>query len=154
MKQFAITPKFVELIPSEIQDGVLYISEKYGTAIHKCCCGCGHEVVTPLSPVSWKLNLERNGSVSLYPSIGNWNFQCQSHYWIRKNAVIWAASISKREIRFVQERDKLDLERFIFKSNEQKMESKQNVSNQIEEELFWKCNFKSWLNWFRAWWKN
>lgn len=152
MKQSIVIPQFVELIPAKIQDGVLYISEKYGTAIHKCCCGCGHEVVTPLSPVSWKLNFERNGSVSLYPSIGNWNFQCQSHYWIRKNAVIWAASISKREIRFVQEQDRLDLERYVSKSNIQKTERmRTNQKLQIQNALFQKI--KSLWNQFISWWK-
>lgn len=152
MKQSIVIPQFVELIPAKIQDGVLYISEKYGTAIHKCCCGCGHEVVTPLSPVSWKLNFERGGSVSLYPSIGNWNFQCQSHYWIRKNAVIWAASISKREIRFVQEQDRLDLERYVSKSNIQKTERmRTNQKLQIQNALFQKI--KSLWNQFISWWK-
>jgi len=38
---------FLDTIPLEIKDGVLYISIKYGTAIHKCPCGCGNEIVTP-----------------------------------------------------------------------------------------------------------
>ncbi len=28
----------------------LYISIPYVTAAHKCPCGCGEEIVTPLSP--------------------------------------------------------------------------------------------------------
>jgi len=28
---------------------------EYATAVHKCACGCGKEVVTPLSPTDWKL---------------------------------------------------------------------------------------------------
>jgi len=78
--------KFVEFIPDVLEDGILYISIEYCTAIHKCVCGCGNEVVTPLSPNDWELTF--NGkSVSLYPSIGNWNFDCKSHYWI-KNSIV------------------------------------------------------------------
>ncbi|WP_318271273.1 hypothetical protein [Sphingobacterium cellulitidis] len=42
--------KFVEFMPEKVEEGVLYVSIEYCTAIHKCVCGCGHEVVTPLSP--------------------------------------------------------------------------------------------------------
>jgi Family of unknown function (DUF6527) len=31
-------------------------------------------------------------SISLDPSIGNWGFQCRSHYWIKNNRVVWAES--------------------------------------------------------------
>ncbi|SDF44278.1 hypothetical protein SAMN05216464_11831 [Mucilaginibacter pineti] len=84
---------FVELMPKEIEDGVLYISMEYATAIHRCACGCGSKVVTPLSPKDWKLNF--NGeSISLSPSIGNWNFDCKSHYWIVNNNIKWDVSWS------------------------------------------------------------
>lgn len=88
--------EFVEFIPETIDEGVLYISLEYATASHKCCCGCGNPVVTPLSPVDWKLVFD--GSVSLYPSIGNWGFNCKSHYWIRNNEVEWAPVWSEKEI--------------------------------------------------------
>ncbi|WP_281638156.1 DUF6527 family protein [Flavobacterium marginilacus] len=89
--------KFVEFIPEKVEKGVLYISIEYCTAIHKCVCGCGNEVVTPLSPTDWKLTF--NGKeVTLYPSIGNWNFECQSHYWIRNNKIEFASRWTEREI--------------------------------------------------------
>jgi hypothetical protein len=89
--------KFVEFIPEIIEEGILYISLEYCTAIHKCVCGCGNEVVTPLSPTDWELSF--NGkSVSLYPSIGNWNFECKSHYWITKNKVRFARKWDDWEI--------------------------------------------------------
>jgi len=88
---------FLDNIPDNLEDGILYISIKYATAIHKCCCGCGNQVVTPLSPVDWKLIFDGE-TVSLYPSIGNWNFTCQSHYWIQENEVIWSRKWSRREI--------------------------------------------------------
>jgi len=80
--------KFVKNIPDDIEDGIIYISMVYGTAVHKCCCGCGNEVVTPFSPTAWKLIFDGE-SVSLYPSVGNWNFDCRSHYWIKENRAIW-----------------------------------------------------------------
>jgi hypothetical protein len=41
-------PEHVEFIPKALEDGVLYISTKYRTASHRCCCGCGTKIVTPL----------------------------------------------------------------------------------------------------------
>src|SRR5436190_16260139 len=89
--------EFVEYIPEEIKERTLYISETYGTAVHKCCCGCGREVVTPLSPTGWQLTFDGK-SVSLYPSIGSWSLPCQSHYFITKNKVVWAPQWSKEQI--------------------------------------------------------
>lgn len=94
-----IDHKFIEFIPEqkEMQDGVIYISLEYDTAIHNCVCGCGEQVVTPLSPTDWKLTY--NGeSVSLYPSIGNWEFICRSHYWIKKGKIVWAEDWSDKRI--------------------------------------------------------
>lgn len=96
--------KFTNFIPEKIEDGILYISIEYCTAIHKCVCGCGNEVVTPISPTDWKLTF--NGkSVTFYPSIGNWNFECQSHYWIRGNMVEFADRWSDQQIHLGREND-------------------------------------------------
>lgn len=81
-----ITFKFVGFIPEQIEEGVLYISIEYCTAVHKCICGCGNEVVTPLSPTDWELRFDGK-TVSLNPSIGNWNFECKSHYFITRNSI-------------------------------------------------------------------
>ena len=97
--------KFVDFIPDIVEDGVLYISIKYCTAIHKCVCGCGNEVVTPLSPTDWKLTFDGK-TISLYPSIGNWNFKCQSHYWITKNKIKLAEKWDKEEIQDSRNKDK------------------------------------------------
>lgn len=97
MKQATLRPQSVEFIPEHLEDGVLYISQRYQTATHRCCCGCGEEVVTPLSPTDWSLRIV-NGAVTLYPSIGNWSFACRSHYWIREGKVVWAGSMTQRQI--------------------------------------------------------
>ena len=89
--------KFVEYIPENIKEDLVYVSLDFSTAVHKCCCGCGEEVVTPLSPTDWKLTF--NGeTISLSPSIGNWSFECKSHYFIRNDAVEWAEKWSDEEI--------------------------------------------------------
>ena len=82
--------RFVEFIPDELEDGILYISLQYCTAIHKCVCGCGNEVVTPISPTDWHLTFDGK-TISLHPSIGNWNFDCKSHYWITNSKVRFAS---------------------------------------------------------------
>lgn len=83
-----LTHKFVEFIPDDIKEGILYISLIYGTVVHKCCCGCGKEVVTPLSPRDWQLTFDGE-TISLSPSIGSWNLKCNSHYWVTNNKVEW-----------------------------------------------------------------
>lgn len=119
MKTTTITPQFVDYIPDRLADGILYISERYHTASHKCCCGCGEEVVTPLTPADWKLYKDRD-SVTLYPSIGNWSFPCRSHYWIRRNKVIWASPLSQRQIKRVRAKDRADKDAYIASVNRRK----------------------------------
>jgi len=90
--------RFVEYIPDILEDGIIYISLEYCTAVHKCICGCGNEVVTPISPTGWTLTF--NGkSISLNPSIGNWNLKCRSHYWITNNKIQMAKKWTDAEIK-------------------------------------------------------
>jgi hypothetical protein len=95
MKTFKL--EFVEFIPEVLCEGTLYISMKYKAARHKCACGCESIVITPLSPNHWKLNYDGK-NVSLKPSIGNFGFPCQSHYWITNNNVIWAEDWSDKDV--------------------------------------------------------
>jgi uncharacterized protein DUF6527 len=101
-----ILHQFVEYIPSDLIEGTLYISIAYATAVHKCCCGCGDKVVTPLSPTDWKLIFDGE-TVSLDPSIGNWSFRCRSHYWIRRNRIKWAQTWNDKQIQTNRARDKM-----------------------------------------------
>jgi hypothetical protein len=116
VKQSELTPEFVEFVPSEIEDGVIYVSMAYGTAVHKCCCGCGEKVVTPFSPTDWKLIFDGD-SVSLHPSIGNWSFKCRSHYWIRRNRIHWAGRMSQAQIDAGRAHDRFVKENY-FKTHE------------------------------------
>lgn len=107
MKQVTLTPQYVDYIPEQLISGVLYICEQYKTVAHKCCCGCGEEVITPLSPAEWSIRKDGN-TVTLQPSIGNWSFKCQSHYWIRKNQVIWAKAMNQQQIKRARDGDATD----------------------------------------------
>lgn len=97
MRRQKVEHRFVEFIPDELQEGVVYVSIPYATVVHRCCCGCGSEVVTPLAPNRWAITFDGE-TISLAPSIGNWSFACQSHYWIERNDVDWAERWSREEI--------------------------------------------------------
>jgi hypothetical protein len=100
--------EFVETIPAILQDGTIYVCIPYSTAVHKCACGCGNEVVTPITPTDWQLTFDGE-TISLYPSVGSWNLPCQSHYFIRRNKMQWSYQWSRDEIaagRAREEREK------------------------------------------------
>lgn len=103
---------FVDFIPDKLEEGRLYVSIRFATAAHKCCCGCGLEVTTPISPVDWKLTYDGE-TVSLDPSIGNWSFPCQSHYWIERNNVIWARRWSRRRVEAVRDLDRAEKQEYL-----------------------------------------
>lgn len=88
---------FVDTIPDELEEGLIYVSIRSRVIIHSCCCGCKGKVVTPLSPARWKMTFDGK-TITLYPSIGNWNFDCKSHYWIKNNEIKWAAKWTENEI--------------------------------------------------------
>ncbi|TAL06508.1 MAG: hypothetical protein EPO00_10980 [Chloroflexota bacterium] len=92
----ALCHRFVDAIPDRLQAGVLYVSMRYRTAVHLCPTGCGEEVVTPLGRDDWTLTFD--GTVSLRPSVGNWGLACRSHYWITRDAVVWAATWSREQV--------------------------------------------------------
>src|ERR1700733_3136448 len=110
-RQTRLTPEFIELAPSELKEGILYISMVYGSVIHKCCCGCGEKVVTPLGPTDWKLTFDGE-AISLYPSIGNWSLPCQSHYWIENNKVKWSGRMSRKDIESLRASERAERSRF------------------------------------------
>src|SRR5262245_35873083 len=97
--------EFVEFMPNDLDDETIYISIPYATVSHKCCCGCGLRVVTPLSPTGWILTFDGE-SVSLTPSIGNWSFPCRSHYFVTRNRVKWAPRLSRAEIEAGRKNDR------------------------------------------------
>lgn len=111
--------KFVEFVPDKLDAKTLYVSIPYATAAHKCCCGCGREVVTPISPTDWRLIFDGK-TVSLEPSIGNWAFPCRSHYWIKRGNVEWAGAWSEEEVAAGKLRDKIAKERYFGQAESSK----------------------------------
>lgn len=137
-----IRHRFVECIPETLEPEVLYVSICHTTAVHSCCCGCGREVVTPLSPTDWKLVFDGE-SVSLHPSIGNWNFPCRSHYWIRNDRVEWAESWEDWQIRVVEKNDR-KLKEAYFSNQESAQAHAPAETHQAEKKSFWRRALERW----------
>lgn len=97
--------RFVRNIPDQLEPGVLYVSMEYGMVSHSCACGCGEEVTTPLTPTDWHLVFDGD-SITLNPSVGNWNLACRSHYVIRRGHVIGAGPWSERQVAAERARDR------------------------------------------------
>jgi hypothetical protein len=111
MRRSSIIHEFVKYTPAELAEGVLYISVTYRTAVHRCACGCGNKVVTPIGPADWQLFYDGD-SVSLIPSIGNWGFPCRSHYWIGLNQIRWSGTWTNERIAAGRAHDHQDRERY------------------------------------------
>jgi len=103
--------RFVEHIPERLEAGVLYVSMEYATSAHRCCCGCGEEVVAPFTPTDWKMTYDGE-TVSLRPSIGNWMLKCRSHYVIDRGKVIEAGPWTDDQVKAERRRDRNAKARF------------------------------------------
>ncbi len=110
-----IEHEFVDFTPKNCEDGKLYVSIKYATAVHSCFCGCRTEVVTPLNPTGWQLPYDGD-TVSLHPSVGNWGFPCRSHYWIKRDRVVWAGDMSDEDIESGRARDRANRDSYFAAS--------------------------------------
>lgn len=97
--------RFVRTVPRELNLGVLYISMDYATAVHSCCCGCGERVVTPFTPTDWCMTFDGE-TVSLSPSVGNWNQKCRSHYVVQRGRILEAGLWSDAQVEAERRRDK------------------------------------------------
>ena len=97
--------RFVKHIPEQLEAGVLYVSMEFGSAAHSCCCGCGEEVVTPFTPTDWKITFDGE-AVSLWPSVGNWNQHCRSHYMIEHGHVLESGPWNVAQVTAERRRDK------------------------------------------------
>jgi hypothetical protein len=82
LRQEKIEPISIDEIPNKekMEQGKIYVSEKYHTSNHLCLCGCGEETVLPLNEDMWTFKNE-NGMVTMTPSILQ-RSECQSHYII------------------------------------------------------------------------
>ncbi len=81
--------EFVDTIPKNLKEGTLYICINCNVIVHKCACGCGEKTVTPLDKNNGWIMKYDGQSITLRPSIGNFCFNCRSHYYITENSVEW-----------------------------------------------------------------
>jgi hypothetical protein len=97
---------FTAEIPETLDDGVLYVSRECRVALHNCACGCGEEVSTPLVATEYRL-IMHGDDASLWPSIGNHDFACASHYVIDRGEIVWANKMSRAAIEAGREKDRI-----------------------------------------------
>jgi hypothetical protein len=122
----------VHFMPKVLKPGVLYLSDEFGTAAHLCACGCGAKVRTPIGPTEWSIKEQTSGP-TLWPSIGNWQRPCRSHYVIERGEVVWAPAWSDAQVR-------------AGRANEQRL--RENHFAQLDR------GRQGWLNRCIAWIKN
>lgn len=136
LKHRVLEPRFVKGVPRELEPGVLYVSIEYATAVHSCCCGCGLEVVTPITPTDWTLAF--NGEqISLWPSVGNWNLPCKSHYVIDENKVIEAGPWPAWRIANAQSQERSAKKRFYSKKQDDAARSGPTAPLKIAPKSIW-----------------
>lgn len=114
MQHLALEHRFVKHVPETLEPGVLYVSFEFGSVVHACCCGCGEEVVTPLTPTDWKIIFDGE-TISLRPSVGSWTLPCRSHYVIDRNQVIIAGPWNDEQVEAGRKRDQLARAKFYNK---------------------------------------
>ena len=135
--------EYVEFIPRDLEEGVLYISNRFRTASHLCCCGCGQRVVTPLNPAQWRLT-DHGDTVSLAPSIGLGTFPCRSHYWIRRSRVDWYPPMTEAQTARAQRADRYASQIYTGERLVPSTRARSNRDASPRKQPWWK-RFLSWL---------
>ena len=87
-------PIFVDVLPEKdaIGEGELWISHKHRIINLRCPCGCGHLTMLTIHPSRWHVCFDGR-SVTIDGSVWT-TADCNSHYFIRGNEVIWSNRIS------------------------------------------------------------
>ncbi len=101
----------------QLVERTLYIPMRFASVAHNCACGCGNQVITPLGRTYWQLTYDGE-TITLYPSIGNWNFPCQSHYWIRHNTVECAPPWTPQQISDRRAEDRRSKEKYFERTHD------------------------------------
>lgn len=124
--------RHVEFIPKILQEeGVLYVSQRFKVAAHLCPCGCRTKIVTPLGPCEWSLSVKKR-KPTLYPSVGNWQIPCRSHYWIKNGQIEWSYSWTDEEIQAGRNKEQTRRELYYQKKDD------------LEKTSLWK-RIKNWV---------
>jgi hypothetical protein len=143
-------PDFVETFPDPLETGVFYISLEYNTCAHQCACGCGAEVVTPLSPAQWSFTYDGE-NITVHPSIGNWGLDCGSHYVVSRGRVHWAAQFSRAEIARNRSRDRAALEAHAAPDVDAKPQrTAQRATPAATSRSRWRARLARWLRRYRS----
>lgn len=87
----------VDSMPRDLEPNILYYSERFGTASHLCACGCGAKIRTPIDINEWSIVKTEQGP-TLHPSVGNWQKECKSHYYIRRGKIVWCGAWTEKQI--------------------------------------------------------
>ena len=91
--------------------------------------------MTPLDPSEWSFK-ETNNKPTLYPSIGNWQIPCKSHYWITDGIIEWSYEWSEEEI--IAGRNAEERKRKVYYKDLQSKQTKKSI-------------FKRIIDWFLNW---
>jgi hypothetical protein len=111
--------KEVQYMPRELEPGVLYFSKEFEIASHLCPCGCGNKIITPIGPTDWSITI-RKSKPTLFPSIGNWQIPCKSHYWIRNGLINWSYQWTEDQIKAGRQEEVAKRENYFSNSNQKK----------------------------------
>lgn len=122
----------VEYLPKYLEQGILYFSKEFGIAGHLCPCGCKNKIMTPIDPSEWSFK-EKDNKPTLYPSIGNWQLPCRSHYWITNGNIEWSYDWSEEEI---------------IAGREAEVRKRQAYYDDLESKQIKKSIFRRILDWF------
>ena len=95
----------VRRIPEDLQEGILYVCFECDVVVHLCACGCGEKVVLQIAPHFWYVRYDGE-TISLYPSVGNYQYLCRSHYWIEQNQVKWVHNMPEKKAKQTKRKKK------------------------------------------------
>lgn len=146
----SITPRFVEEIPETLDPGQLYVSLEHRTMIHLCACGCGNEIVLPLSRADWRFTYDGE-AISVSPSVGSWSLPCRSHYVISGGRVHWANDWTEKEVTAGRAQDRIrQAARYTPVSPQPKADTVVKRAEVKEQVTQPGASFLKWLgSWFR-----
>lgn len=102
---------YVHSFPKILDKEILYVSKEFEIATHLCPCGCKNKIITPLNPAKWSFT-DHKGKPTLFPSIGNWQLPCRSHYWIRKGVIEWSNQWTEKEIQQGRKMEEIKREKY------------------------------------------
>ncbi len=86
MKLTTLQLKYVDYIPVEREEGILYLCQEYHVSCHRCPCGCGKDVI--LDHNRWEYSI-LSDTITVRPSVWSFNLPCKSHYFITNNQIEW-----------------------------------------------------------------